>query len=278
MTEAWTGPQVAWTMARGGPAPSAASGSTATPSGSASARAFLLGLVDWRRLLSLRNLDLLALLSFSVSLWFFNRGDIFTAMPLVYPGLRLAARALRSGSAAATGAPRGHDGLAGVGAVAATVFLAGFRVGLNVRASNVIDVGYAGVIGADRIWHGQSPYGNFPVEEDRPKCGPADASGEVRERIQTNGRCETANPRGDTYGPVSYLAYLPGYSVFGWSGKWDTLPAAHATSILLGPALHARARARRPAARRARDSRRRSRSRGWRGRSRSTPRTRTRTT
>ena len=103
---------------------------------------------------------------------------------------------------------------------------------LNVRASNVIDVGYAGVIGADRIWHGQSPYGNFPVEDDRPKCGPADASGEVRDRIQTNGRCENANPRGDTYGPVSYIAYLPGYLVFGWSGKWDTLPAAHATAIL----------------------------------------------
>ena len=34
---------------------------------------------------------------------------------------------------------------------AATVFLAGFRIGLNVRDSNVIDVGYSGVIGAHRI-------------------------------------------------------------------------------------------------------------------------------
>src|SRR5206468_8765767 len=48
---------------------------------------------------------------------------------------------------------------------AATVFLAGFRAGLNVRASNTIDVGYSGVIGADRILHGQSPYGNFPQED-----------------------------------------------------------------------------------------------------------------
>ena len=31
--------------------------------------------------------------------------------------------------------------------------IAGFRIGLNVTASNVIDVGYAGVIGADRIAH-----------------------------------------------------------------------------------------------------------------------------
>jgi hypothetical protein len=115
---------------------------------------------------------------------------------------------------------------------AATVFVAGFRVGLNVRASNVIDVGYSGVIGANRIAHGESPYGHFPVEESRPKCGPADSEGEVRDRIQTNGRCENANPLGDTYGPVSYLAYLPGYAIFGWSGQWDSLPAVHLTSIL----------------------------------------------
>src|ERR671930_849561 len=33
------------------------------------------------------------------------------------------------------------------------------------------------------------------------------------------------------YGPVSYEAYLPGYWIRGWSGKWDHLPAAHFTSI-----------------------------------------------
>src|SRR4030095_3695103 len=32
-------------------------------------------------------------------------------------------------------------------------------------------------------------------------------------------------------GPVSYLSYIPGYAFFGWSGKWDDLPAAHFTSI-----------------------------------------------
>ena len=116
--------------------------------------------------------------------------------------------------------------------IAATVFLGGFRVGLNVRTSDVIDVGYSGVIGADLIWHGQSPYGHFPIEGNRPKCGPADSTGEVRDRIQTNGRCESANPLGDTYGPVSYIAYLPGYWIFGWSGKWDSLPSVHLTSLL----------------------------------------------
>ncbi|HLY94670.1 MAG TPA: hypothetical protein VKP14_07470, partial [Gaiellaceae bacterium] len=55
--------------------------------------------------------------------------------------------------------------------------------------------------------------------------------GEIRNRIQTNGRCEAADPLGDTYGPVAYESYIPGYLLFGWSGVWDDLPAAHFTSI-----------------------------------------------
>ena len=168
-----------------------------------------------------------------MSLWYFNRGDIFTAMPLVYPGLVwLLARSLWIGARGRAVARRASVWPIWVLA-AATVFLAGFRVGLNVRESNVIDVGYAGVIGADRIARGQSPYGNFPVEERRRRrAGRPTRDGEIRDRIQTNGRCENANPHGDTYGPVSYIAYLPGLLVFGWTGKWDDLPAAHVTAIL----------------------------------------------
>jgi hypothetical protein len=95
----------------------------------------------------------------------------------------------------------------------------------------VIDVGYSGVIGAQRIVNGEWPYGHMPVEESLKACGPSDTNGETRERIQTNGRCESANPRGDTYGPVAYESYIPSYLALGWSGKWDTLPAAHATTI-----------------------------------------------
>ena len=116
--------------------------------------------------------------------------------------------------------------------LAATAFVAGFRVTeFNVRNSNVIDVGYSGVIGAERIVNGEWPYGHMPDEGTLKACGPADQDGEIRERIQTNGRCESANPRGDTYGPVAYESYIPGYLAFGWSGKWDDLPAAHATVI-----------------------------------------------
>ena len=62
------------------------------------------------------------------------------------------------------------------------MFLVGFRVGLNVADSNVIDVGYAGVIGADRIVDGDGLYGpRFTKDMEH----------------------------GDTYGPVNYLAYVP---------------------------------------------------------------------
>ncbi|MGZ4257801.1 MAG: hypothetical protein ACXVRE_08570 [Gaiellaceae bacterium] len=243
VTEAWTGPQVAWKMARG--YSGAFGGNEINNAGIwlGFCAVFLLGLADLRRPLNVRNLDLLALLSFSVSLLYFNRGHVFTSVPLVYPPLvYLLVRMVwsaRRGRLATGAAPVWPVWLL----VAATIFLAGFRVGLNVSSSNVIDVGYSGVIGAERIAHGQSPYGHFPVENDLKACGPKDADGEIRERIQADGRCESANPQGDTYGPVAYEAYLPGYLAFGWSGKWDTLPAAHASSIafdllcLLGLAL-----------------------------------------
>ena len=115
MTEAWTGPQVAWKMARGGNGAFGGERINSYPVWLGFCAAFLLGLVDWRRLLSLRNLDLLALLSFSVSLWFFNRGDVFTAVPLAYPGPRLAARALPLDRPPRPRAAR-HDGVAGLGA------------------------------------------------------------------------------------------------------------------------------------------------------------------
>jgi hypothetical protein len=231
VTEAWVGPQVAWTMARGGPGAFGGEKINSYPVWLAFCALFLLGLADRRRPFSLRNLDLLVLLSFSVSLWFFNRGHVFASTVLVYPALLwLLARCVWIGRH--DRAPRATTWVPVWLLAGAAVFLGGFRIGLNVRSSNVIDVGYSGVIGADRIAHGQSPYGHFPVEDDRPPCGPADSNGEIRNRMQTNGRCESADPQGDTYGPVSYEAYLPGYWAFGWSGKWDTLPAVHATSIL----------------------------------------------
>ncbi|HUP32631.1 MAG TPA: hypothetical protein VM184_06310, partial [Gaiellaceae bacterium] len=192
VTEAWTGPQVAWRMARGSEGSFGGRTINRPLVWFGFVAVFLLGLVDWRRPLSLRTLDLLALVSFSASLWFFNAGEVFTAMPLVYPPLAyLIARLAWIGTRGrrVPGAPVWPVWLL----VAAAVFLAGFRVGLNLSDSNVIDVGYSGVIGAHRIAHGEMPYGNMPVEAGREPCGEPDAAGKIRDRIQTNGRCEHAN-------------------------------------------------------------------------------------
>ena len=231
--EAWTGPQVAWTMARGGTG--AFGGKTINTAWVwlLFCGVFLLGLADLRRLRSLRNLDLLVLLSFTISLRFFNEGEVLWSAPLAYPPLvYLLLRCLWI--ARRDRPPRASRPLWPVWVLAAAaIFLVGFRVGLNVEAPrSTIDVGFAGVIGGQRIANGQMPYGHMPDQGSLKPCGPADANGEIRERIQTNGRCEASNGRGDTYGPVSYLAYVPGYAVFGWTGKWDELWAAHATSLL----------------------------------------------
>ena len=231
VTEAWTGPQVAWKMARGGEGAFGGKILLKPVVWLWLCAVFLLGLADLRRPLSARNLDLVALLAFSVSLFFFDRGEIFASVPLVYPVLvYLLARSLWiafRGRGEPTRPVWPTWALAGL-----AVFLVGFRIGLDVeRSGGVIDVGLAGVVGAERILDGEAPYGNMPRTGSLEPCGPADTDGFVRERIQSNGRCEAAIERGDTYGPVSYLAYVPATSLFGWSGKWDSLPAARATSI-----------------------------------------------
>lgn len=236
VTEAWTGPQVAWGMARGSPGAFGGKQINTLPVWLGFCALFLIGLGDLRRPFSLRNLDLIALLSFSVSLWFFNHGHIFASSSLVYPPLfylfgRLLYIGLRGRTAAASRPVWPVWLLA-----ALTVFTIGFRIGLNIRDGNVIDVGYTGVIGADRIVSGQSPYGHFPMEtlkgKTLPACGPADSEGNIHDRIQPNKRCESINPEGDTYGPVAYLVYIPGLEFFGWSHKWDDLPAVRFTTIL----------------------------------------------
>lgn len=230
--EAWTGPQVAWKMARGRPGAFGGRMLNAWWVWLPLSLVFVVGLLDRRRLLSLHTLDLLVLVSLGISLWFFNRGEIFRSVPLALPPLvYLLVRMAWTGFGGRRRPPRGTWPVWLLAACA--VFLAGFRLGLDLEARHsVIDVGYAGVIGADRILHGQMPYGHMPVEDSLKPCGRPDADGEIRDRIQANGRCESANPRGDTYGPVAYLAYVPALLTFGWSGKWDALPAAHATAIL----------------------------------------------
>jgi hypothetical protein len=201
VTESWTGDQVAWKMARG------YSGQFGHKLNAPYVflplcAIFLLGLFDWRRWRRIANLDLLVLLAFGVSHVFFNRGEIGVSVPLQYPALLyLLGRALWIGF-------RGRgEGLRPVWPVTwilvAALFLMGFRIGLNMADSGSTDIGYAGVVGADKIAHGEAIYGNFPD-------GISD---------------------GDTYGPVNYFAYVPFERIWPWSGEWDDLPAAHGAAI-----------------------------------------------
>jgi hypothetical protein len=199
--ESWTGYQVAWKMARGY---SGAFGHelNAPYVFLPLCALFLLGLLDWRRPWRLASLDLIALLGFGVSNYFFNRAEIGVSVPLQYlPLLYLFGRALWFGL-------RGSgEGIRPVWPATwlliAALFLVGFRVGLNVADSGVIDVGYASVVGADRIGHGEPIYDDFPEDI----------------------------AQGDTYGPVNYLAYVPFEAIWPWHGSWDDLPAAHGAAV-----------------------------------------------
>jgi hypothetical protein len=199
--EAWTGYQVAWKMARGYPG---AFGRTlnAPYVWLPLCAIFILGLLDWRRPLRLAHLDLLVIVAgFGLSHYFFNRGEIGLSVPLAYPPLlyllgRLLWVGFRGGAGLRPSVPV-------IYLAVAAVLLTGVRVGLNVLDSNVIDVGYSGVIGADRIADNEPLYGHFPSD----------------------------NAAGDTYGPVAYYAYGPFEQILPWSGSWDDLPAAHAAAV-----------------------------------------------
>jgi hypothetical protein len=209
--EQWTGFQIAWTMARGYPG---AFGRhvNALYIWIPLCVLFFVPFFDWRKPLRALHLDLLVLLSFSVSLAFFNHAHIYASTPLVYPPLvYLLVRMLMLARVGRRPRRSEEDPkpplrlLVPIPWLAVgVVFLLGFRIALNVIDSNVIDVGYAGVIGAERIATDQPLYGGWPAD----------------------------NEHGDTYGPVNYEAYVPFQQLLGWSGHWDELPAAHGAAIL----------------------------------------------
>lgn len=205
--EAYTGYKVAWTMARG--YPGAFGRAVNSPIvWIPLAILFVAPFLSPRRPRRMLHLDLLVLSAFSISLAFFNAARIDWSVPLVYPLLvyllgRMLWIGLR-GRPSEAQARRPLELLVPVSWLAvAVVFLLGFRVALNVTRSNVIDVGYAGVVGADRFADGRALYGKFPQN----------------------------NQNGDTYGPTVYAAYVPFEQALPWSGKWDDLPAAHAAAI-----------------------------------------------
>jgi hypothetical protein len=222
-----TGPQVTWSMARGGKGFGRLINEPWVFG--IFMLVFAVAMLDWRRLRSWRTLDVVAILSMAGSLWFFNQGEIFTAVPLLYPPLVYLLVRLIAIGLGRTPRPAFTTSLPFWAMVMILLALVGGRIGLNAYSSNVVDVGFAGVAGADRILDGRNPYGSFPKRTSTP-CGTRYADGSNSAYVQADGACESAIERGDTYGPAMYLAYVPGTAALGWSGRWDDLPAAHFTA------------------------------------------------
>ena len=167
---------------------------------------FLAPFIDPRRPFRLLHLDLLVLVGLGASLYFFNRAEIAVSVALYYPVLGyFLIRMLVAGLW-----PRERPGplvpvLSARTLAIAVVVLAAGRIALNIADSQVIDVGVAGVIGADRLAGGEELY--------------------------DGGFSEGVDLRGDVYGPANYLAYVPAEQLWPWEGTWDDVPAAHATAI-----------------------------------------------
>jgi hypothetical protein len=144
-----------------------------------------------------------------VSVAFFNDANLDASVPIVFPLLAyLLGRMLWIALHRRRDEPPADRGplpllVPTTWLAVAVIFLVGFRVGLDITNSNVIDVGYSGVIGADHLVDGTKLYGNFPKDDEH----------------------------GDTYGPFLYESYVPFEQALPWSGRWDALPAAHAAAI-----------------------------------------------
>jgi hypothetical protein len=169
---------------------------------------FVAPFFDPRRPLRLLHLDLFVVLALGLSLLFFNRAEITASVALTYPVLGyFLIRMLVAGVW-----PREREGplvpLVPVRLLAiGVVVLAVGRIVLNVVDSHVIDIGMAGVVGADRITSGEPLYeGAFSLGLDL---------------------------KGDVYGPANYLSYVPFELILPWDGAWDEgVGAAHAAAIL----------------------------------------------
>ena len=189
---------------------------------------FVLPFFDPRRPFRLLHLDLLVLLSFSVSQFFFNKGEIVWSVPLVYPVLaylfvRMLVAGLRPRDASGPADPATADPLAA-------------RRGRAFCSSS----GSSSTSSTRRSSTSASPTSSAPT-------------GSPTARASTTGSFSPLIDRGDSYGPLNYLAYVPFEQLFPWGGGLEELPAAHAAAIvfdlavvgllcLAGPAAAGRAR------------------------------------
>jgi hypothetical protein len=164
---------------------------------------FVAPFVDPRRIGRVVHLDLMALVALGVPFAFAERGDVYTATPLIYPPiLYLLGRAV---FLALRGSPP-EAGTMRVPARAMWALLGGVllaRYGYVLVDGVVNDVGYASLVGADSIIHG------YQIYDAR------EASGHL-----------------DAYGPLAYLAYVPFVLVFPFRLLHDATLAAQVGGIV----------------------------------------------
>ncbi len=159
-------------------------------------------LFDFRRPFRVRNLDLLALLSLGAAVALFHHDKPLIGVPLIYPPLlylcvRFALVGFRGAGDEGPLAARGGTRFL----IGGLVGLVAARIVVNLILGGVGDIGYASVYGASNIHEGWPLY--------------------VADHNHL-----------DTYGPITYLAYLPFELVFPLhSLRHDYLPAAHAAAI-----------------------------------------------
>jgi hypothetical protein len=163
---------------------------------------FLLPFLDPRRPLRMAHLDALAILALLGSYLLFDHAQLVPAVWTIYPPLLyLLGRMLWLGARRARERISPPDWLSVRVLTIGLVALVAARIALSLIDHLVVDVGFASVIGAHRLVHGQSLY-------------------------------YASTAHGDTYGPIAYLAYVPFELIFPWHGAWNYLASAHAASIV----------------------------------------------
>ncbi len=200
LTGAWTGAQAVAPYTHGNYASVLDGALVLVPFG----LLFLLPFFDPRRLRRLLHLDALVVLAFLVSYLLIAHGHLESAVWLAYPPLiyllvRLLKVGLRRRDSVPTGRLAPLLSLRTLAIGLPVLLLA--RILLSLLGHQEIDVGYESVAGAFRILHGHPIYWADPNH-------------------------------GDTYGPITYLAYVPFELVWPWSGNLSSLHAADVAAIV----------------------------------------------
>jgi Glycosyltransferase family 87 len=197
VTSVWTGPLALASYAHGG-APWEVNGWFVLLPASL---LFLLTFLDPRRLRSITVVDGLAVLSFLVSSELVAHSDLVPAVWLAYPPLLyLLARLLKVGFGRPASAGRLAPLLSLRTLLVGLPLVLAARIVLSLIGHQEIDVGYESLIGASRILH------HLPLYWQDPN-------------------------HGDTYGPVTYLAYVPFQLLFPWRNVFSSPHAADVAAI-----------------------------------------------